>query len=101
MSIEQTAYRTLAAHGRFPGLFEGGQHLKKASIKTCPTAVCMQTGQVSMESAGRYPLFMSTRVRWPEGAGDNEIMLQEHDCQLLEAEPGEGYEFQWFNNSAT
>jgi hypothetical protein len=43
---------------------------------------------------------MSTRVRWPEGAGDNEIMLQEHDCQLLEAEPGECCEFQWFNNSA-
>ena len=45
---------------------------------------------------GRYPLLMSRRVGWAPGAGDNQIMLQEHDTQLLASgggAQGPGYEY--------
>ena len=31
----------------------------------------------------RYPLFMSCQVNWAEGAGDQKVMMRQHDIELL------------------
>ena len=39
---------------------------------------------VSDDCFTRYPLGMSSDIRWPQGAGDLELIVPQHDIEMLD-----------------